>query len=103
MQRRPGPVAADAAKGSPAEKAGLKAGDLIIGIERSFIDSAVEFKAALEAKSVGSELRLRVVSGGRERRVTLVAAQVRRVPARAVRPHDVGRPVVPDVDELRRR
>ena len=67
-------VAADPAKGSPAEKAGLKAGDLIIGIARSFIDTAADFNAALEHKNAGSELRLQVVSGRRGRRVTVALA-----------------------------
>ncbi len=66
------------AAGSPADKAGLKAGDIVVAIERTVIDTGSELDAAIAARRPGEEIRLQVLSGGRERRVALtVAAQPR--------------------------
>lgn len=60
--------------GSPAEKAGLKVGDIVLAIDRTEIDTASEFNAAIEAKPPGAEVRLSVLSGGRERRMAATLA-----------------------------
>jgi WD40 repeat protein len=62
-------------RGSPAEKAGLKAGDIIVAVERMLIDTAAEFNAAIETKQPGSELRLQVLSGGSERRISATISE----------------------------
>jgi WD40 repeat protein len=74
--------------GSPAAKAGLKVGDIILTIDRTEIDAATDFDTAIDAKRPGAEVRLSVLSGGRQLRVaaTLVerpkslAADERTVP-----------------------
>ena len=60
--------------GSPADKAGLKNGDIILSIDRSVIDNSSDVEAYLAGKQPGTELRLQVLSGGRERRVTATLA-----------------------------
>ena len=64
-----------ASAGSPADKAGVKAGDIIVAVDRAQIDTASELNAAIEAKRPGAEILLGVLSGGRERRVTATLAE----------------------------
>ena len=82
----------DAGSGSPADRAGIKLGDIILSIDRSVIENNSDVDAYLAGKQLGTELRLQVLSAGRERRVTatLAARPGPRVVARATmtcRPH----------------
>jgi WD40 repeat protein len=63
------------APGSPAEKAGIKSDDIILAIDRSLIDTASEVDTAIAAKRPGDELRLQVLSGGNEQRITVTLAE----------------------------
>jgi WD40 repeat protein len=66
-----GVVASD----SPADKAGLKTGDVIVAIEHVMLDTSSEVEATIAAKPPGSVVRLQVNSGGRERSVTVTLAE----------------------------
>jgi serine protease Do len=66
--------------GSPAEKAGLKVGDIILSVDRTEIENAADFNAIVDGKRAGTEVRLRALSKGREVRVVAVMAE----PATAV-------------------
>ncbi|HEU4380999.1 MAG TPA: PDZ domain-containing protein, partial [Hyphomicrobiaceae bacterium] len=74
------------APGSPAERAGIRNGDIILSIDRTVIDNSADVQVYLAGKQPGTELRLQVLSGGRERRVTatLVARPGQPVGARVV-------------------
>jgi len=63
------------ASGSPADKAGLKTGDIIVAVDRTMLDTSSEVDAAIAAKRPGAEVRLQVLSGGRERPVTVTLAE----------------------------
>ena len=67
--------------GSPAEKAGLKVGDIILALDRTVIDNAADFTASLESRRSGAEVRLRVLSDGREIGVAVVLGERRTVTA----------------------
>ena len=58
----------------PAEKAGLKAGDIVLAIDRIEIDTAAELNAAIDTRRPGTEVRLSVLFGGRDRRVAATLA-----------------------------
>jgi hypothetical protein len=58
--------------GSPADKAGIALGDIVLSLDRTEIDNAADFNASLEGKRPGTEVRLRVLSKGRELRVAVV-------------------------------
>ena len=59
---------------SAAEKAGLKSGDVIVSIDRIMVDTSSDVDAAISTKRPGDELNLQVLSGGRERHVTVTFA-----------------------------
>jgi WD40 repeat protein len=63
------------APGSPADKAGLKEGDIVILIEGTEVETSTGFEAAVAAKPPGADLRLRVRSGAQERRVAISVAE----------------------------
>ena len=54
---------ADVRDGSPAGKAGLKAGDIMIGFDGKDIQNLYDFTYALKAKKVGDEVAVKVLRG----------------------------------------
>src|SRR5262249_36852523 len=63
------------ASSSPAEKAGLKTGAIIDGIDGVEVETGSAFEKTITARPPGTDVRLRVLSGGRERRVTVTLAE----------------------------
>ena len=59
------------ASGSPAEKAGLKSGDVVLSVDGVEAETSTDLEKAIAAKPIGSELRLRVLSAGHEHRITV--------------------------------
>lgn len=57
--------------GSPAEKAGLKAGDVITGVKTASIDSGKDLSKALAKAGVGTKWRFYVARGGKEEEVVV--------------------------------
>ncbi len=74
-----GAVVVDVVAGSPAEKAGLKPGDVITGINGRAVTNATAARNALGLLQVGDAVRLKVMRSGRER--TLRATVAAREPA----------------------
>lgn len=74
-----GAVIADVNKDSPADKAGLKKGDLVTHVDDRRVDSGVGLIAAIRSHAVGDKVKLKVKDGpdGEEREVelTLTAAE----------------------------
>ena len=63
------------ASGSPAEKAGLKTGDIIDVADGVEMETSSAFVKLIAAKPAGTELRLRIISGGGERRINVTLAE----------------------------
>lgn len=57
--------------GSPAERAGVKAGDTVVSIDGSPIDSQEAFETALSTRGPGKPMKLVVKNGTAERAVTV--------------------------------
>jgi putative serine protease PepD len=64
-----GAEVADVVKGSPAEDAGLRKGDVITAVEGRVIEDSVSLTAAIREHAVGSTVPLKVLRGGTEQTV----------------------------------
>ena len=71
-----GALIAEVAKGSPAEKAGLEPGDVIIGIDGQNVRSAADLRNKIGLKRIGDEVELEIVRSGENRRVAVVIGPV---------------------------
>ncbi len=69
-----GVLAAEIVPGSPAEKAGLKQGDVIIGFNGEKIQSAPSFRLTVSASEVGKSFELTYIRDGKELKTTIVPA-----------------------------
>jgi serine protease Do len=69
-----GVVIGDVVKGSPADKAGLKPGDVITGFNGSPVVSLPSFRLTVAASEAGQEFSLTYWRDGKERRSTIVPA-----------------------------
>jgi len=61
--------------GSPAARVGIKAGDILVAVDRTMIDVSADVDAAVSSRRPGAEVRVQVLSGGRERRVSVTLAE----------------------------
>jgi serine protease DegQ len=73
--RTTGAVVVRVAEGSPAARAGVRPGDVIIAADGREIRIAEDLLAVLRAKQPGDRLELTLVRGGREQRVTLTLGE----------------------------
>jgi len=69
-----GVVASEIVKGSPADKAGLKAGDVITGFNGGPVTSVPTFRLAASVSTPGKELGLKFLRDGKEHTVNVVPA-----------------------------
>ena len=60
---------------SPAEKAGLKAGDVMMKVDGKTYDTIEEFGAALRGKA-GTEVTVTYIRDGKEKEVTMIRAKI---------------------------
>ncbi|MFQ6673508.1 MAG: S1C family serine protease [Fidelibacterota bacterium] len=65
-----GVLVSDVVEGSPAEAAGLKAGDVIVSVDRKKMGDSADFVSLIRGKSPGDRVRLRIVRDGRKRTIT---------------------------------
>lgn len=61
--------------GSPAHKAGVRVGDVILGVNSDAMTDQQQFTAAIKAKAAGDRITLRLRSDGKERKVPVTLAQ----------------------------
>jgi hypothetical protein len=67
-QDQPGYALTGVTKGSPAEKAGLKAGDIIVGLGESKIGNLEDFDSALRKYKAGDRVPITVKRAGQEQK-----------------------------------
>lgn len=60
--------------GSPAEKAGIEAGDIIIKMNTKNVHSAIDVKNIIGDLRVGTEVRITLLRAGRPRNITVMIA-----------------------------
>jgi serine protease Do len=56
-----GVLITEVSKDSPAEKAGLKAGDVVIGVDRKKVESSEDLQSAITSKKKGDEITVNVL------------------------------------------
>ncbi len=71
-----GALVGDIAKGSPAEKAGILRGDVILEFNGKEIKSVGSLRNMVSQSKVGSQVKLRILRNGKERELSAVIAEL---------------------------
>ena len=71
LKRPTGALVATVIDKSPAARAGLKTGDLIVAVDGQLVDDSNAFDYRFATKQIGGEARVQVVRGGRESAVSV--------------------------------
>ena len=66
MQKAHGALIADVTAGGPSEKAGVKAGDVIIGFDGRAVDDSRNLRRIVAQAEVGKEIEVKVLRDGKE-------------------------------------
>jgi serine protease Do len=94
-----GALIGDVSKGSPADRAGLVVGDIILKVDSTLISTVIrspnDYQVAMERIRAGSRIQLEVLGVAGERLVSLITGEVSRGPP-------VGEPGVDPRKSLRR-
>ncbi len=72
---QPGAMIADITPGSPAEKAGLRRGDLIIAVNGNPIVSTAQLRARVGLVRIGQSVELELVRNGERVKVSVAVAE----------------------------
>jgi periplasmic serine protease, Do/DeqQ family len=71
LKKAQGVIVTDVVKGSPAEKAGIKAGDLILKIDGLDVKNSLQLRAYVQSKKPGDKVKLKVLRDGKEKEITV--------------------------------
>lgn len=95
---QPGVYIMEVVKGSGAEKAGLKAGDLIISVDGNAVRGTQDVTAALDKHNVGDELKMQVARNGKIVEANIVLQEQLRVNAKE-QPNENSASKMPKVEQ----
>jgi len=76
LGRRSGVEIAQVVEGGPADRAGMRAEDLIVELEGTPIEGMDDLQRVVVGEVIGRAVRAKVVRGGRERELELVPAEL---------------------------
>ena len=76
VEERSGALVADVAADSPAEKAGLERGDIIIDFDGHQINDSRDLPAKVAATPVGEEVELKILRNGKEKQLTVSVGEL---------------------------
>ncbi len=74
--RREGLLVVEVLPGSPAERAGLRAGDILLKVGQMYVSNAESLQKLLFAEAIGEPLDLAVLRDGAELRLVAVPAEM---------------------------
>ena len=75
LKREQGAVLADVAPGSPADRAGLSVGDLVLSLDGKAIENGRQLHVNLYRRAVGDQVRLEILRGDQPTAVTVLVAE----------------------------
>jgi serine protease Do len=78
MKTARGALVAEPQSGSPAEKAGIKAGDVIVSVNGETVEDARTLARRISALAPGTSIKLGVIHSGREDNLTLTLGELPR-------------------------
>src|SRR5712692_4428058 len=78
MRNARGALVAEPQSGSPAQKAGIKAGDVIVSVNGESITDARNLARRISAMAPGTSVKLGIIRGGREDTLTLTLGELPR-------------------------
>jgi serine protease Do/serine protease DegQ len=84
----PGALVSQVVEGSPADKAGIKTGDVITSVNGQNVKSNTELRNAIGMLRVGDKVDVGIVRDGKPRRVTAVIADSGETPTKEVTPQE---------------
>ncbi|MBI3608560.1 MAG: PDZ domain-containing protein [Nitrospirae bacterium] len=70
-----GALVSDILEGSPAEKAGIARGDVIIEIDRKPVENAVQLRNVVAGLEIGSKMQLKVIRDKKEKQVEVTIGE----------------------------
>ncbi len=70
-----GALVSDILEGSPAEKAGIARGDVIIEIDRKPVENAVQLRNVVAGLEIGSKIQLKVIRDKKEKQVEVTIGE----------------------------
>jgi Do/DeqQ family serine protease len=71
LKKPQGVIVTDVVKGSPAEKAGIKSGDLILEIDGREVKNSIQLRAYVQSKKPGDKVKLKVLRDGKEMEINV--------------------------------
>jgi serine protease Do/serine protease DegQ len=77
LQERRGTVVAEVAKGSPADQAGVRVGDIIVSVNGRAVESAAEVRNRIGLLRVGEEVSMELLRDGKTQRIRAVIQEPR--------------------------
>jgi serine protease Do len=75
IKQTTGALVADVVKGSPAEKAGLKRGDIIAGFDGKPVEDSTSLRNMVASTAPGKVVELKIIRDGKEQTVTATLAE----------------------------
>jgi len=102
LKQTGGALVADVVKGGPAEKAGLKVGDVIVEFDKKVIKDSADLPAAVARVSPGTSVQLKIAREGKQISLPITVGEMKEseVIASTGQESDLGltvQPVTPDI------
>lgn len=72
LKKASGALIGSVMTGAPAEKAGLRSGDIIIRVDRTKIKSASDLTKSIAGKKPGSDVNMEVIRNGKSKKFTII-------------------------------